>query len=55
MVKALPGILKHFLINMFAGTATAKNERLNLKLNFLLMLYTRQYANYAVLVRKIET
>ena len=51
---ALPGIPKHFLINLFAGTAVAKNEQLNLKVNFLLTLYTRQYANYAVLVRKTE-
>ena len=53
-MKVLPGILKHFLINLFAGTAMAKNEYLNLKVNFLLTLEARQYANYAVLVRKFE-
>lgn len=52
-MKALPGILKYFLINLSAGIAMAKNEELNLKLNFLLTLYMRQYANYTVLVRKI--
>jgi hypothetical protein len=35
MVLALPGILKHVLENLFAGTATVKNEQLNLKVNFL--------------------
>ena len=54
MVKALNGILKHFMINLYAGTALPKNEQMNLKLHFLLTLYTRQYANYAVLVRKTE-